>query len=476
MKRNQKLLIMLGALVALVCVALVLTDLDLNGEYEEETEAELIEVFSVDADDITALSWTNDDTTLSFTVTEDGWVWDDDPAFPLDSSYLESMAQTVCQIDADREIGEAEDLSEYGLDEPQCTITVTTADGSTEIWLGDESTSGGSRYLCLGDSMVYLAEDSLLDAFDYALYDMITVETIPDMSDISVFQVDALTQTLTLTYQEGSTLTYSDEYVWFAGEQYLDTELTEDFVGSITGLSWLECVNYNADADALADYGLDEPTAVVTVSYTQTVETATNETDEDGNTVYTTEELEGTFCLHIGDYGDDDDCYARIEGSSMVYRIDASISDALLYTTVAELLPDEVLAMDLDTLTAIDLILDGETYHVEKSTVTVTDDDGNTSEETVWTMDDTEVDMDDILSALEDVEASGYATGLTPERSEELRLVLYRDHETYPQVELAFYQYDSSQCITQLMGQSTVFAVRSDVVSLVEAVNALILG
>ena len=64
----------------------------------------------------------------------------------------------------------------------------------------------------------------------------------------------------------------------------------------------------------------------------------------------------------------DDACYARIAGSDMVYQIDGSVRDALLYTTQSELLPDEVLLMDWDTVDSIDITLDGATYHVERST------------------------------------------------------------------------------------------------------------
>lgn len=75
-------------------------------------------------------------------------------------------------------------------------------------------------------------------------------------------------------------MAYSDSYVWFLGDTVLDTELTESLLSAITSLSWAECANYNASD--LAEYGLDDPTARVTVDYT----------DAEGE--------RGTFVLDIG--------------------------------------------------------------------------------------------------------------------------------------------------------------------------------
>lgn len=253
----------------------------------------------------------------------------------------------------------------------------------------------------------------------------------------------------------------------------LDTELTESLISNITGLTWISCVDYKAE-EKLADYGLDAPRAVVTIDYLKTVQVATNETDEDGNTIYETQTENAQLTLEIG-ADTEDGSYARISGSGMVYLIDSNICETLLYTTVTELQPDEVILLDWDEVTALDVTLDGETYHIEKTTQEVTDDEGNTTEETIFALNGEQIAIEDVLDDLTALASTGYTGGVAPERTQEVSFVFYRDNEVYPTVTLSFYQYDSSSCLTELNGASTLFVSRSDVLSIVEAINQLIL-
>ena len=45
----------------------------------------------------------------------------------------------------------------------------------------------------------------------------------------------------------------------------MDTDLAEDLVSTVTGLTWNACVDYQADEDSLGTYGLDIPAATITV-------------------------------------------------------------------------------------------------------------------------------------------------------------------------------------------------------------------
>lgn len=105
-------------------------------------------------------------------------------------------------------------------------------------------------------------------------------------------------------------------------------------------------VDYDADVKDLGDYGLDTPSVTVSVSYIETTEVETNETDEDGEPVYETREEEKTFNLELGSYSADGGCYARIAGSEMIYLIDAGVCDSLLYADTASLLPEDVILLD----------------------------------------------------------------------------------------------------------------------------------
>lgn len=122
----------------------------------------------------------------------------------------------------------------------------------------------------------------------------------------------------------------------------------------------------------------------------------------------------------------------------------------------------------------IEITLDGETYSIVKKTKTITDEDGAETEETVWMCNGEEVDAADITEALDDMDTTGYANGQTPERDEEVQIRIHRDRASYSEVELVFYRYDSSQCLTTLNGVSTVFVDREQVVDLVDMIGKMV--
>lgn len=167
--------------------------------------------------------------------------------------------------------------------------------------------------------------------------------------------------------------------------------------------------------------------------------------------------------------------YARISGSNMVYTIPASAAEALIFTTYADLRPEDVLLMDWDKVSSMDITLDGETYTLRITRTTSTDEDGNETQEVTYTLDGEEVDGDSILDALDDLISTGYAAEDPAENPEEIRFVIHQNNQNFPEVELVFYRYNSTSCMVTLNGEPTVFVNRADVVSLVETVNDQVL-
>lgn len=178
------------------------------------------------------------------------------------------MVQALKEIQAAKTIENVEDLSEYGLENAVCSITVQ-GEKEYQLAIGEETGLGGQRYLSIGDGNVYLVDASLLDTFALGLYDIVEKETIPSMTDLRGVQITTNAGTLEMEYQEDSGLAYSDQYTWFwktdGGYTALDTDLAESLVQNITGLTWNSCVEYQASADDLGRYGLDKPAATVTV-------------------------------------------------------------------------------------------------------------------------------------------------------------------------------------------------------------------
>lgn len=448
MKRGKKLCSLLAVLVLLLGATWLAARWDPENAAEETAGTT---VFSLDADAVTNIRWDYSEE-LSFTKEADTWVYDEDPAFPLDTAYIDTMLANIRQITSTKTIEHVENWDQYTLEIPVCEITVTAAGTEHTLKIGEETSLGGERYLSIGDGNAYLVDAGILDAFSYGLYDVLAMEALPDMQTVTAMELQGQSA-YRIDLREDSGLAYSDDYVWFLEDQPLDTDLTERLIGYVTNLQWQACVDYNASDPGI--YGLDAPAATITVHYTR-------------------EDEKQAFLLEIGSQTADG-YYARISGSSMVYTISTAAAEKLLYTTRAELLPDEVLLMDWDQVTDMEVTLNGESYTFTRTLRTETTEDGTEVQTVLWKLDGAEVGAGSIPEALDGLESTGYATGLAPERSEEIRFVIRRDRETFPEVTLSIFQYNSTSCLVTLNGEATVFVDREDVVSLMEAVNDLVL-
>lgn len=317
MTRTKKLLVLLLAFALLWGATLIAQRLDPENQTEEVTP-----LLALSDQSITGLTWTYGEEALTFTQANGAWSYSEDPAFPLDESYLTAMTDALAELTARKTIDDPQDLSQYGLDAPACTIQVTLDTGTTQLTIGGESTLDGLRYLSTGSDAVYLVDPSLLDAFSYGLYDLIRKEDIPAMTDVHSFTVETAGNTLSLTTQETEG---GDAWIVQAdGESVtLDTSLTDSFVETVTQMYWGQCLTYDASDEVLALYGLEDPAATVTVDYTETTEE---------------EAVDSTFVLELGS-ANGDYCYARMAGSGMVYLVSGSILETMTTTTTEDLLP-----------------------------------------------------------------------------------------------------------------------------------------
>ena len=284
MGNRKKLYLLLGVL-ALVCGAVFLVSR--IQQHQEAIRSGTTTVLTLDTSSATALSWEYADNSFSFH--KDGqWVYDDDDAFPVDQAEIGTLLGQFEQFTANFTIEDAQDLSQYGLDDPTCTIHIETTDGSYDILLGDYSQMDQQRYVSIGDGNVYLASSDPLDVYNVLLAGLIRNDETPDFNGVTAIRFTGA-DNYTVTYQADNTATYSSDDVYFTklGSQTLalDTARVNSYLSTITYLNLTDYVTYTADGDALAIYGLDDPELTVSVDYTAT--------DEDGT------ELTETFTLSL---------------------------------------------------------------------------------------------------------------------------------------------------------------------------------
>ena len=467
MKRSKRLHILLGVLAAVGIVTFAVTQYE---EKQEEIEASGEVVLEIDPAAVQTLSWEYDAETLAFH--KDGtWVYDTDEAFPVDEERIDELLGVFEAFSAAFIIEDVTDYSQYGLDDPVCTIGISTGDTDYEIQLGDFSTMDSQRYVSIGDGNVYLATADPLDYFDAALRDMIDNDEAPDFGTVEAIRFDG-DQTCQIAYQEyteDSSYTYCSDDVYFIQQEDamlpLDTSRVEGYLDSISGLSLTDYVTYNVTEEELAEYGLDAPELSVTVTYVP----------EDS-------EQTAEFTLHISrdpdeqaaaeaEDGEEDEteeeitAYARVGESQIVYQITGDSYEALMAAGYDDLRHYEVLTADFADVTGLDISLEGESY-----TITA---EGSGEDKTFYYGEE-ELDIADLQSALEDMGAASF-TDEEPSQKQEISITVHLDNEAHPTVQIDLYRYDGEQCLAVLDGTPTSLVPRDMVVDLIEAVNAIVL-
>lgn len=469
MKRGSKLLLL--CLVLAILAACYLGVRQLTAEPDEDESIALAVPESP-----TQLSWTDDGGTL--TLDYDGeaedWHYADDADFPLNQTVPEDMTQALASLAASRQIDTPEALADYGLDAPVLTITATDEDGTAYTYaFGDVNELTDEYYLlCNGDEdTVYLVDSTLYDAFHIDLYDMVEMESLPEFGSVTALSVEQPGGSLSLEYvEDSSSLYYDSSKHWFLNDGgsmlALDTSKVSSVTGAVTGLVWDSCVNYNADSQELAAWGLDDSAAVVTAAYTAAV-------DEGEDTAE-----ENTFVLRLGNTSDEG-TYAMLDGSSMVYLISTDTADSLRYASYSSLRPDALCSMDWDTVDRLDITMDGAAYTISFNVTESENEDGETVTDTLYTRDGQELDstsVESALSAINGLTAAGEASGQTAD-SAQLTLTFHRNTgDDFGELTLAIYPRDTGSCLAAFTGEGSRLVERSAVTSLAEQLQSLFEG
>ena len=480
MNRFKRVFILLGVLVAACIATVIVTRTEEKKEQIQNTDEVIL---SVAPDTVQALSWCYDETELSFRREED-WHWTEDEAFPVNAEKIEALLSDFEQLGAAFIIEEVEDFGLYGLDDPVCTIRLETDTDTYEILLGDYSAMDSRRYVSIGDGNVYLVKNDPFDDYEIELDDTILHDDTPSFETITSLTFEG-TENYTITREEESSATYCADDVYFTqkdgGSVPLDTYRVENYGADISVLNLETYATYNVTEEDLAAWGLDTPELTVVVDYTVT--------DEEEN------ETAESFTLHLGrnqaelaekeaaeandeEYTGTITAYARVGDSALVYQISTASYEELMAASYNDLRHTEVFTADFDSVTQLDISLEGSTYSLVKTLVTddgEEDADADEDAEYAFTYEGAEIDLTALQGNITDLSVNEF-TEEAPSETTEISLVFYTDNENYPQIEVTLYRHDGSDCLAVLDGEVLGFVSRSSVVDVIEAVNAIILG
>ena len=239
----------------------------------ESAEEENPEIISIASADVKSIKFVIDKKEVTFEKDGDSWVKSDETAFPVDQDKIDTLVSSLSSIKAERTLENVEDASEYELDQPENTITVTTEDGETTvIQLGMENDSTSQEYIDLNkdSSTVYVVSNSTFSSFEGTLYDFAKSGVFPtvDSSTVSKVSVEGKDSSYVVEKDENNFWNITGD-----GEtEKADSAKATSLASALSSMAYSSYVNYNCAEDEFSQYGLDKPYAEIIVDYQKEVE------------------------------------------------------------------------------------------------------------------------------------------------------------------------------------------------------------
>lgn len=361
MKKKTVKLVSAVVVLGVLCAAYEGVNYYVTSQEEKETEENdtSVDLVSLEADDITAVSFTADQDNVEFDKKDDTWTEKSDANFPVNQDTVDSAVKGVASLTADQEISDVEDMSQYDLDNPQNTITLTTADGDTSLQIGMES-SNNQYYVKKedDDKNVYLVSSSSIEPFMGTLYDFAESGTFPSVTSATITDVKVDKENSYELTQD------ADNLFWNVSDgkttEKADTTKAGTVTSAIGSLAYDKFVDYNCTDDS--KYGFDDPYAVITVKYTE-------EEQE-------TQTVEKTLTIYVGDETGDDR-YVKVDDSKEVYTITKDSLTDILDSTMSDFYNLSVSYVSVNDLDSLEVqSADGDhTINIVTETVKAEDED-----------------------------------------------------------------------------------------------------
>ena len=479
-----------------------------------EEEEEKTQVFSISSEDVQSIKFVIDKKEVTFEKNNDEWVKSDERDFPVDQDKLTEAIGSLDNVEADRVLDNVTDTTEYGLDDPTNTITVTDKDGKeTVLHVGMENESTSQYYVENGEdeSKIYVVADSVFQPFMKTLYDYAKAGTFPviDSSTVSNVTVDENDDSYTLTKDDTTGLWNIQDQ---DGSEKADSAKVSSLTSSIASIAYGSFVNYNCTD--LSEYGLDKPYGTITIDYQEEVEaesdssedvSAADSTEEDTSATDSTEEdtsitdsaeedtsvtdssdaqtrmVNREMTILVGDQSDDDGRYVMVNNSKEIYTISNDTLSVFLGKTKEDFWDMTVSYLSVNNLERLQAEYQGETHVIDVSRETSednSDDDSSTTSTTTlsYQLDGTELDDSTPFTTFYNklINMTGqkrltekYENNNKPDFNVELTDV---DGE---KTEIAYYQYDTN-FYAAVVGQKVFLVNKMTVKELIDSYKTLV--
>ncbi len=331
-KRTRTLCLLVGAMVLLLVAYFGIRGFNKNQEKKAEKEAKASEIYLTKMEDVTEIRYNigNGEQAFVKEADSDNWEVEAQPDFPLAQTYPEQIASDFGTLKAERELKDADQLSDYGLEDPVYTVELSDSKGNThQLSIGN--VTGDTYYAMVDDSQtVYTVSAAVMEDLQYSLEEMAQLDQVPSIGSGNLVE-----ETIT---KAGSQTTYS-------ADNKDDSEAVATVIGGLGALTLDTVENYTVQPEELASYGLDEGNRTqVDAVYSTSTDSDAGETDEaepatsdfdsensdTGNSDSDTSGKEKTYTLYIGTQAEDGTTYVMPKGSGIVYKVTTTVCKNIL--------------------------------------------------------------------------------------------------------------------------------------------------
>lgn len=184
---KQKRTFLILTIVLVACLAGYLGLLNYNkykSDDDSESESDSVEALSLDSSDVNSVSFLIDGQEYSFSRIKSGssdsdddeqWVCNNDTSLKINTSKVTSLLGNATSITASKKFDTDADTSDFGLDEPQNVVKLSTDDKTYTITIGEKNAMLGEYYIKVNDD-VYLSSTTILGTIPDSIDDMIATE------------------------------------------------------------------------------------------------------------------------------------------------------------------------------------------------------------------------------------------------------------------------------------------------------------
>ena len=292
--------------------------------------------------------------------------------YALQSGIPDKIANAAAKLDFSKVASQSGDKkSEFGLDEPRATVTVTYNDKTkAKFIVGSDAPQSAGTYIQFGtEPTIYLCDTETVSAFDLGLNDFMdlninkTADTTEnnDASSIAISGSGFDSEIVLKPNKDGKN---AASFVMTAPSGGYANESEASLIsGGIRGLYAESVEMVDPSDDQLKKLGLLSPHAKITAVYPDvTVKLIGSKPDGDGKV------------------------YIMTDGGKVVYRL-SSKKAAWTATSYEKLLSDYVISPKMDSLSGVTVKAD-KTYDfsLDTKTSTKTDDEGSETTSTTTTV------------------------------------------------------------------------------------------